>query len=157
MSADDILYDKIKSPNGTKRMLKRRIDKYIEVEFEVTTVDGEEEFQIKTITVESVGPPAAKVVVDSKTIIDPNPPVYQDEYCYLKETRDIPQNAVLKKHESYKKTPVRNTWTPADFGYVGCNASSVTATANDNYSFSTLSATPITISEVKISNWYSKK
>lgn len=146
MSADDILYDKIKSPNGTKRMLKRRIDKYIEVEFEVTTVDGEEEFQIKTITVESVGPPAAKVVVDSKTIIDPNPPVYQDEYCYLKETRDVP-----------KRTPVRNTWTPADFGYVGCNASSVTATANDNYSVSTLSATPITISEVKISNWYSKK
>jgi len=103
MAADDLLYDKITSPNGTKRTEKRRLNDYIEVDFEVTTKDGEDVYEIKNVTVTSAGPPAVKVIVDNKTIFDPTPPVYQDDYCYARE-------------------PVReinNVWTPSDFGFVG--------------------------------------
>jgi hypothetical protein len=102
MNPDDILYDRIKNPDGTKRVVHRRLNDYIDVEFEVTTQDGEDEWEIKTITVTSSGPPAAKVIVDTKTIIDPTPPVYHDDCCYSREQKEV-----------------RNEWTPSDFGFVG--------------------------------------
>lgn len=95
---DDILYDKIHS-DGSKRIEKRTINEQIEVEFEVTIKDGNEEWNIKTITVSSK---KSKVVVDGRVIHDPNPPVYTDDGCYVKDWQEI-----------------RNVWSPSQFNYVG--------------------------------------
>jgi hypothetical protein len=80
-NTDDLLYDKITAPDGT-RTISQKINDQVEIEILITTKGGVETQEIKKITVTSGGPPIkTTVIVDGNTIT--SPPVYHDDYCYL--------------------------------------------------------------------------
>lgn len=87
----DILYDPITPPEGSQRKEIKQIDDYISVEYTVTVKDGQEEYEVTSVTVTSHS--NMTVTVDSNVVVKPTPPPVYDD-CY---------------------------YVPSDFNHVGCN------------------------------------
>jgi hypothetical protein len=109
---EDLLYEPVKI-EGAKRTQTDKINDNVEVVYEVTTTNGQDHYEIKSVTVTSTS--IMTITVDNKIIVQPPQPTYTDDCCYFKLSDPI---------EAVKKTKpawgiVRNEWIPSDLGYVG--------------------------------------